>query len=306
MMSFKALARSAFCAAYKFSGAAALQEQWARRSGRRFSVILLFHRVTDAIPEDGLTVGTARFRRICALLKRSFHVVPLADVFAAQRAGRPLPPRTVAVTFDDCYHDNVVAAQVLREHGLPATFFVPTGYVGTNKVFPWDRRLPRLPNLTWDDLRAMAEQGFEIGSHTVNHPDLGALSHDQARRELVESAAAIEDHVGRRARFLAYPFGGPDNFRPDLFPLVEEAGYQGCVSAYGGFVWPDADVRLLPREAVPYFTSVLHLELHLRGILGWAYGLLRRLGLNAGPRNGSVSLAAEHDGQNEVVSAAAL
>ena len=89
-------------------------------------------------------------------------------------------------------------------------------------------------------------------------------------------------------------------------PLVEEAGYAGCVSAYGGFVWPDADARLLPREAVPYFKSLLHLELHLRGSLGWAYGLLRRLGLNDGTRAPGLSLSAERDEGAEVVSPAAL
>ena len=52
--------------------------------------------------------------------------VSLAQV----RSGR-LPRRAVAVTFDDCYRDYLAAARVLAEHGLPACFFIPTGYVGT-------------------------------------------------------------------------------------------------------------------------------------------------------------------------------
>ena len=44
----------------------------------------------------------------------------------------------MAITFDDCYRDNLFAARVLAEHGLPATFFIPTKYVGTDQVFPWD------------------------------------------------------------------------------------------------------------------------------------------------------------------------
>jgi hypothetical protein len=35
----------------------------------------------------------------------------------------------------------------------------------------------------------------------------------------------------------------------------------------------------LAREAVPYFRSILHLELHLRGCLDWLYGVKRRLGM---------------------------
>ena len=44
--------------------------------------------------------------------------------------GRDLPPRTVVVTFDDGYLDHLaVAAPILRKYGIPATFFLPTGYV---------------------------------------------------------------------------------------------------------------------------------------------------------------------------------
>jgi peptidoglycan/xylan/chitin deacetylase (PgdA/CDA1 family) len=249
-----------------------VQEALARRRGP-FMAVLLFHRVTDAIPEDGLTVGTARFRRICRLLRRSFRVVPLTEVFRLARSGEPIPRRTVAVTFDDCYRDNLPAARVLTEHGLPACFFVPSGYVGTDHVFPWDERLPRMPNLTWDEVRAMAALGHEIGSHTVTHPDMGAISEEQARRELAESKKTIEEQLGRAVRWFAYPFGGREHFRDDRLALAVDAGYEGCVSAYGGFVYPDRKALLLPREAVPYFKSLLHFELHMAGCLHWLYRL---------------------------------
>ena len=138
MPDWKTLARSVLCLAYKYSGALALHETIARSRGERFMTILLFHRVNDLTPEDGLTVGTRRFRRICRMLASRFHVVPLAEVYRILCAGEEMPARTVAITFDDCYCDNLPAARVLAEFGLPATFFVPTGYVGTEGAFPWD------------------------------------------------------------------------------------------------------------------------------------------------------------------------
>lgn len=196
MRQLKSLTKSALCAAYLYSGAARVQEWAARAVGRRFMAILLFHRVTDAIPEDGLTVGTARFRAICAMLRRHFRVVPLAEVFDAHRSGRVTPPRTVAVTFDDCYRDNLFAARVLAEYGLPAAFFLPTAFVGTDRSFPWDRRLPPMPNLTWEDVREMVRLGHEIGSHTANHPNLGTVSASEARAELFDSKAVLEQQLG--------------------------------------------------------------------------------------------------------------
>ncbi len=275
MSPLKTLAKSALSAAYLYSGAARVQEWLCWRAGRRFMVILLFHRVTDQIPEDGLTVSTGRFRALCRRLRRRFHVAPLAEVFDAARSGRDMPPRTVAVTFDDCYRDNLFAARVLAEHGLPAAFFVPTGFVGTRHAFPWDRGLPPMPNLTWDDVREMAAMGHEIGSHTVNHPNLGTAPHEEARREIFESKAVLERQLGRRVRWFAYPFGGKSNFRPEAAALVEEAGYDGCLSGYGGFVRPGADGRILPRDSSPCYQGLLNLELHLRGCLDWLYALKR-------------------------------
>jgi peptidoglycan/xylan/chitin deacetylase (PgdA/CDA1 family) len=254
---------------YKYSGAARAEEARLWRAGQGFMSILLFHRVTDAIPADGLTIGTARFRAICEMLRRNFRVVPLGQVFKNLRSGRPLLRRTVAITFDDCYRDNLFAARVLKEYGLPACFFLPTAYVGTDHVFPWDRHLPRFPNLSWDDVREMAAMGFEIGSHTATHPDLGTIALARAMEEIFAPKATLERELGRPVRWFAYPFGGPDNFRPEWVPMLREAGYEGCVSAHGNFVRAGCDDYALPRKAVPRFESVLHLELYLTGSLEW-------------------------------------
>jgi peptidoglycan/xylan/chitin deacetylase (PgdA/CDA1 family) len=279
MNRLRLLAKAALCGLYKFSGAARLQEHLRRHTGPEFLAILLLHRVTDDIPEDGLTVSTDRFRRLCRMLGANFRVVPLADVFRLARARQPFPPRTVAITFDDCYRDNLFAARTLVEFGLPATFFVPTGFIGTDHVFAWDRDLPRMPNLTWDDLREMVRLGFEIGSHTVTHANFGRIGVEQAVSELVESKLTLEKRLDRPARWFAYPFGGVENLRPEFMSIIEEAGYEGCLSGYGGFVHGGADYRMLPREAVPYFHSLLNLELHLTGSLNWYYALKRRAGL---------------------------
>jgi peptidoglycan/xylan/chitin deacetylase (PgdA/CDA1 family) len=277
MSRLKTLLKSACHAAYLYSGAAWMQEWAARLAGRQSMAVLLLHRVTDQVPEDPLTISTARFRAFCELLCRDFHVVELAEVFDILRSGRAMPPRTVALTFDDCYRDNIFAARDLAKHHLPATFFVPTGFVGTDRVFPWDRHLPQLANLTWDDLQEMILLGHEIGSHTVNHIDLGKASAEELRYELVESKAVLEKLLGRRVRWLAYPFGGKDHFGPQAAAVAKEAGYQGWLSGHGGFIHPGCDPWLMPRDAAPCYQNLLNLRLHLRGCLDWIYSMKRRL-----------------------------
>src|SRR5262249_50158451 len=178
-----------------------------------------------------------------------------------------------------------------------ATFFVPTAYVETDHVYHWDQHLPRMPNLTWSDLREMVDRGFEIGSHTVTHANLGKVPFHQARTELIESKRTLEEHLGRKVRWFAYPYGGVKDLRPEHVAYIEEAGYEGCLSAYGGLVFPGADPRVLPRTPAPPFRSLLNLELHLKGCLNWIYSLKRRLGWidkpEAGEMAGAISVAFE-------------
>ena len=62
----------------------------------------------------------------------------------------------------------------------------------------------------WSELRQLAGEGVEIGSHTLTHPYLTALDDNELHRELRESRQRLEDELGARCRFLAYPFGDED------------------------------------------------------------------------------------------------
>jgi peptidoglycan/xylan/chitin deacetylase (PgdA/CDA1 family) len=205
------------------------------------------------------------------MLRRAFRVVPLQEIFRVARSGAAPLPRTAAITFDDCYRNNLGAAAELARHGLPATFFVPAAIVGTQHRFPWDGDHKPLANLSWDDVRALAAMGFEIGSHTLTHPNLATLPLVDAQREIADSRKLIEDRLGRPVRWFAIPFGRPEHFRDELLPIVAEAGYQGCVSSHGGLVRRGMTGLMLPREPVPMpvYQSLLYLEMHLRGGLTW-------------------------------------
>lgn len=108
--------------------------------------ILAYHRVNDQ--QDLFFAGTPVkvFRRQMALLAEHFHVYPLQELVCRAAAG-DVPPRAVAITFDDGYKDNYeVAYPILKEFNLPATIFLTTGVIGTgaalwhDKVFEAFRR----------------------------------------------------------------------------------------------------------------------------------------------------------------------
>jgi peptidoglycan/xylan/chitin deacetylase (PgdA/CDA1 family) len=150
-------------------------------------------------------------------------------------AGRHLGG-TLSITFDDGYRDNVeVAALILRKLHLPATFFVTTGFIGSQIVPPWDQDLPRQPGwMTWDQVRALAAMGFEIGSHTDTHVDLARADPEIVRNDLAASQRMLTAALGAPVRLFAYPFGGSDHITPDARELVREAGFICFAGCYGG------------------------------------------------------------------------
>ncbi len=199
-------------------------------------VIVTFHRVTDDLPEeDGLTCSSARFEKFCEFFRAHFRVIPLAEQVAGCTAARDMGG-TLSITFDDGYRDNFeVAAPVLRKLGLPATFFVVTGFVGTQTVAPWDRQLPHQPGwMDWGQLRQLVSQGFDIGSHTDTHVDLGTADEQTVRLELETSRRKLHDQLGKPARLFAYPFGRRDNISERARELVRQSGFDCCISAEGG------------------------------------------------------------------------
>ena len=99
-------------------------------------VILMYHRVLpefDPLRPDDITLPV--FARCMRTLKRFFNVVPLSEAVDGLRKGL-LPRRSVAITFDDGYADNVTsAAPVLAELGLPATVFVTSGFLDGGRMW---------------------------------------------------------------------------------------------------------------------------------------------------------------------------
>jgi peptidoglycan/xylan/chitin deacetylase (PgdA/CDA1 family) len=102
-----------------------------------------------------------------------------------------------------------------------------------------------------DDLAALAADDlFEIGSHTVNHPFLGSQTSEVQERELTDSRRILGDLIGRPVISLSYPYGGPDAFDETTIALARAAGYEYGYIVRDGRVGPDTDQMRIPRCVV--------------------------------------------------------
>jgi peptidoglycan/xylan/chitin deacetylase (PgdA/CDA1 family) len=156
------------------------------------------------------------------------------------------------VTFDDAFRSIAGALDILRRTGVPATVFASTAYASNGGALAVPElteeaaaRPQQLATMDWEQLRAVAETGFEVGSHTVTHAHLTELSDRELQRELVDSRAQMEDELGRPCRYLAYPYGEEDD---RVRAGAKAAGYTAAYSLASGFVHPDRFA--IPRVAL--------------------------------------------------------
>jgi peptidoglycan/xylan/chitin deacetylase (PgdA/CDA1 family) len=99
----------------------------------------MYHHVCEGRPDPfSLSVSPANFAAHLEVLKEHAHPLSLQQLNRAVIA-RELQPRSVAITFDDGYASNLLAAKpLLQRHGIPATVFVTTGFLGSKRELWWD------------------------------------------------------------------------------------------------------------------------------------------------------------------------
>lgn len=155
-----------------------------------------------------------------------------------------LDGRYFCITFDDGFRSCLDGAvPLLVDHRAPAAFFVPTAFIGKTverdagllRSFYPDRRL-LVEFLTWAECRQMAAAGMTIGSHTVSHACLSALSTEEVQWELRESRATIERELGMPCEHFACPFGRAGmHFLPERDPAAAaREGYRSFLTAERG------------------------------------------------------------------------
>ncbi|MCL6647825.1 MAG: polysaccharide deacetylase family protein [Chloroflexi bacterium] len=233
--------------------------------------ILTYHSV--GVGGSPIRLSLAQFRQqVRALQRAGIRGVSLGE--ALDQQGRAAG-RLVALTFDDGFADFATAAwPVLREAGFGATVFLVTGRLGSDNAWPGQPRwAPRLPLLSRGEVRRLAREGVEFGSHTVSHLCLAEAPPDVAATELALSRQAIEAATGAPCRFFAYPYG---LVTPTLRLQVAEY-YSAAVTTELRLAGPADDRYLLPRIDAPYLAPAWLAGALYTPAVG-AYLALRRLG----------------------------
>ncbi len=197
--------------------------------------ILMYHHISD-VPkytalDKSLTVTTALFnQQLDHLQTQGYHTITFNQLFDAMYYNGPLPAKPIILTFDDGYDDayNLVYPALVK-HGFSGMFYIITGKVN------WQGQM------TWPQMSTMLVNGMQMGSHTVNHVDIGQVylnSHAQAQQELQTSLATLQQHLGIVVQQFCYPSGEPFRhgslaLRRAIVALLAADGYVGATTDPG-------------------------------------------------------------------------
>ncbi len=217
--------------------------------------VLVYHGVgSDADDPARLLVAPDRLEsHVRYLQRRGYRFLTAEELL---ELGRP-SARTAVLTFDDGFRNWLSeAVPLLNRLGVRATFYVCPGMFGGQH---W--QVPGEAGRLLDEagVRALADAGMELGSHSLSHPDLRKLDDGELAAELRESKEAVERITGSPCRTFAYPFGLYDE---TVTQAVAEAGYELA------FAWLPGPWQPLaaPRLPAPPRHGPVRLALKLAGL----------------------------------------
>lgn len=164
-----------------------------------------------------------------------------------------MPAKPVLITFDDG-HNSVYekAFPILKQHGFTGNLFLIANLINTKNY------------LTESQVNEMTYQGFDIGSHTLNHKNINSLEKLHDAMELVKSKNKIEKIFGQKINFFAYPYGFFDKKAEED---AKSAGYLGSFTIIPGMITRETNRFALYRFQITK-TDVFNLDIFKRIIAG--------------------------------------
>jgi peptidoglycan/xylan/chitin deacetylase (PgdA/CDA1 family) len=183
-------------------------------------VVLCYHHL-DLKSKTPFNISSDNFKKQLDLLtKNGFSFISLKDVEAYYYNKKPIPARSVVITFDDGnLNTYTLAYPILKARKIPFVVFVyPTATYNGHK----------LGFMNWKEVKELADNGVEIGSHAYYHPymtDYKKQKDPEAwlKLQLTGSKEYIEKQIGKPVNYFALPFGLTD---AKVQESIKNAGYK--------------------------------------------------------------------------------
>ncbi|MEM6774079.1 MAG: polysaccharide deacetylase family protein [Pseudomonadota bacterium] len=242
---------------------------WRRAVPYRHPRILMYHMVSE--PRSGakfnkLRVPPRNFEEQLRWLRdEGWHFALMSDLFA----DAPLPEKTVVLTFDDGYADNLVYADpIMQRYGARATLYLvedrfDRDWSTSKKAHHDSGELMREEKLSDAQVEQLLVSGrWELGGHTRTHINLARADEVLRGEEIGGARQRLAERFGQAMDSFAYPFG---IYAQADVAAARAAGFRSAVTTVEGISRDlERDALELPRVKVSGKDSLAVFRLRLR------------------------------------------
>lgn len=217
------------------------------------SVVLYYHSVPAAYRD--------RFEKQMSIVAENEIAINVGDMntLADNRS-------SVAITFDDALESFAVnAVPVLERLNIPATVFAVVDAMGSQPVWGQGYFSPDEHVMSAETLRSLP-RNITVGSHTLSHTNLLALSSDDAAKEIGESRQRLEQMLDRPITLFSFPFGAFDD---STVRQCFEAGYERVFTTEPELLTAGSDPFVIGRVAADPWDWPLEFRLKIAGAYCW-------------------------------------
>lgn len=209
--------------------------------------VIMYHSI-DYEAGNELRIPKETFREQMKYLKdNGYTTLTFDELYSFMTNNKPVPEKSVVLTFDDGYKDNYDNAYpILKEYGFNATIFVITNCIDKDKAF-----------LTSKQLNEMEKNGIDIESHTLNHDKLDRLSYDKQVETLKGSKDYLEKLLNKKIKYIGYPYGEYNN---NTIKSAKDTGYNMAFTTESGWANKQQGIYTLHRVYISANHSIKEFE----------------------------------------------
>jgi peptidoglycan/xylan/chitin deacetylase (PgdA/CDA1 family) len=240
--------------------------------GKHYIRVVNYHATPDADALD----------RQLAYLARHFTPAEPADLEDCL-AGRPVgdKPRLL-LTFDDGYRSNYdVAAPIIERHGFRGWFFVPEGYIASDRSAADTDFAARSDEpearMTWDECRDLLARGHRIGCHTRTHIRLADdVPHDRLADEIGQAGRDMAAKLRAPVEDFCWVGGEERSYGANAYEEIRRAGYRRVFMTNLLPVLPGSPAEWIQRTNLEAGWPLDAVRFYLSGLMDLAYAPKRR------------------------------
>lgn len=188
--------------------------------------------------------------------------------------------REFLVTFDDGFENFFTNAYpVLLRYNIKSIVFITVDFIdkkiSLSDFCPTDIEIKPL---SWEQIKEISNNGIEIGSHSLSHPNLLVVDSKTAKSEIAGSKKITEEMISKKVKYFAYPHGSKQSYNTTIKKIVKESGYEKAYTNILGFNTKDTDPYDLRRIRIYSNDNMFRFKMKIRGAYNWVdfFNLLKK------------------------------